>query len=179
MFLISCFRKWLSCDGAAVAVEAGLLFPVMVSILCGVMDTGIGLVTNQKAINASQTVADLLAREEDVTDTELNDAIIAGRLSLQPYDTATYGVDIAGIRFVGETLTPTVEWRDTVNMEENVEIATSAEGLGLENEGVIGVTVHYYYEPFFSAFIVGGLAIEEIAYVRGRNGLFVTRTAGA
>ena len=172
----SLFRKWLQRDDAVVAIEAGLLFPILVTILCGITDTGIGLIANQKVINASQTVADLLAREEDVTDSELSDIIIAGRLSLQPYDTTTYGVDVVGIQFNTPALTPTERWRDTVNMEPNMDVLEGSRGLGKEDEGVVAVTVRYYYEPVFSLYIVGGIQMEEVAYVRGRNGLFVTRS---
>ena len=100
-------KKFFSDDGAAVAVEAALLMPVLASILCGSIDIGIGLVTSQKVINATQTVSDLLTRTSSVTTNDINDAIIAGQLSLMPYDLTTFGVDIAGVKFIGVTKVPT------------------------------------------------------------------------
>lgn len=170
------WRQWLRDDSATAAVEAAFLFPVLVTILCGTIDVGIGLVVNQKVINASQMVADLLAREEDISDGEMDDAVVAGRMAIQPYSTASYGVDVAGIRFLTVNKTPTVQWRDTVNMEPNTDVTDGSAGLGLENEGVIAVTVRYFYEPYFGSFIIGNIQMEEVAYVRGRNGLFVTRS---
>lgn len=170
-----CIFCWIKDDKANAAIEAGFLFPVLVTILCGMVDVGVGLVTNQKVINSSQIVADLLAREDDVSDSEYNDAIVAARMALQPYDTTSLGIDVAGIQFVGSSQQPTVIWRDLFNMEANDQVIIDSAGLGLEDEGVIAVTVRYNYSPYFSSFAVGDLVMEEVAYVRGRKGLFVTR----
>ena len=169
------FRKWRKDEKAVAAIEAGLLFPLMVTILCGTIDTGIAVVTNQKVVNSAQVVGDLLAREEDVSDGELADAIVAGRMALQPYPTTSLGTDVAGVQFLTEDVTPTVQWRDTFNMDPNDAILDGSEGLGRENEGIIAVTVRYFYQPYFASIFVDGIQMEEIAYVRGRRGLFVTR----
>lgn len=161
-------------DGVA-AIEAGFLFPVMIMILCGMIDIGGALIANLKVTNASQIVGDLLARDRTTNDAQIDDAIVAGRLALNPLDTSTYGVDIAGIQYVGSTLVPTVRWRETVNMEENDDVLERSAGLGLQNEGVVAVTVQYTFRPFFSDFITGDIRMSEEAYVRGRKGLFVER----
>lgn len=174
--IFSGIRSWMRDDKANAAIEAGFLFPVMMVILCGMIDMGIGLVINQKTINSSQMVADLVGREEDLTDAEVEDAIVAGRMAFHPYATDSYGVDVVGIQFVGVGRVPTVRWRDTVNMDENGDVLAGSQNLGEQNEGVIAVTVRYLYQPYFSDFILGDLQMEEVAYVRGRKGLFVTRS---
>ncbi len=169
------FKKWLLDDTAVAAIEAGFLFPVLVIILCGIVDTGIGLITNQKVITASQTISDLLTRQETVSDADISDAIVAGQLSLQPYDTTTMGADIVGIEFIGTSLTPTVTWRETFNMTANDSVLTGAEGLGLENEGLVAVTVRYTYTPYFSGLLAGDIQMEEVSYARGRRSLVITK----
>lgn len=168
-------KTYLREEGANAAIEAGFLFPVLVSILCGTIDIGIGLVTNMKVTNACQIVADLVSRDADVTQVEIDDAVVAGRMAILPYSAASYGVDIVGIQYVGATLTPTVRWRDTVNMEPNLEVLERSEGLGLQDEGVIAVSVRYTYQPYFSEFLLSTINMEEEAYVRGRKGLFVAK----
>lgn len=162
-------------DSAVASVEAGLLFPVLASILCGMVDVGVGMITNIKVTNSTQIIADLVSRGTQVTQMEIDDAIVAGRMALQPYNTDTYGVDIAGIEFVDEDMEPTVQWRDTVNMEPNLDITTRSEGLGFEGEGVIGVTVRYVYEPFFTGFVISTFVMEEESIARGRRGVFVEK----
>lgn len=162
-------------DSAVASIEAGLLFPVLAMVMCGMVDIGVGMITNIKVTNSTQIVADLVSRGTQVTQAEIDDAIIAGSLALQPYNTDSYGVDIAGIEFVDEDLDPTVQWRETVNMEPNVNITEHSEGLGLEGEGVIGVTVRYVYEPFFTGFVLSTIVMEEESIARGRRGVFVER----
>lgn len=168
-------RHFLRRDDAAVAVEAGMLFPLMVAILCATLDLGTALMTNLKVVNASQIVGDLVSRGARVTDAEINDAIVAGRMALIPYNQDSYGVDIVGIQFVGHTLTPTVRWRETVNMDENDNVLEGSEGLGLQGEGVVAVTVQYMFRPYFTGVIFDDFTMTEESYVRGRKGLFVER----
>lgn len=171
-------RRFAGDDRAVAGIEAAFLFPLMLILLCGAIDTGVALLVNQKLVTSAQTVADILAREDDVSDTEFDDAVAAGRLSLMPYTTAGFGVDVAGIQYVGAGAVATVIWRDTVDTTENAEILDGAEGLGLQNEGVLGVTARYTHTPYFSGIFTGDFTMQEVAYVRGRRGLFVTRTRG-
>ncbi|MDY0009528.1 MAG: pilus assembly protein [Bdellovibrionales bacterium] len=168
-------KRCLKDEGGVAAIEAGFLFPIMLMILCGMIDMGAALVANLKVTNACQIIADLLARDRATNDAQIDDAIVAGRLALTPYNTDTYGVDIAGIQYVGSALTPTIRWRETVNMDENDNVLARSEGLGLQNEGVIAVTVRYTFRPFFAGYVMNDFVMSEEAYVRGRKGLFVAR----
>lgn len=165
--------RFTGCERAVAAVEAGMIFPLLVTLLMGVVDTGVALVINQKMITACQTVSDILARELAVDDAMLQEAVSAGRLSLMPYDTANFGVDIAGIQFSGASATPVVRWRESFNAPANDQILERADGLGLQNEGVLGVTTVYAYRPFFTGSVVGEIDMREVAYARGRRGLFI------
>lgn len=179
---MSLFKKWLKDDGATAAIEAGFLFPLLMLILCGTVDTGMGLVMNQKVINASQTVSDLLARGSSVSNTDVNDAIIAGELALQPYATTTYGVDIVSIKFEGVPKTPTVQWRRTQGMTANPDILTKSVGLGLQDEGVLGVTVTYTFNPLFTSYFQGPIYMKVVSFGRSRkssSGLVTCTTGGA
>jgi Flp pilus assembly protein TadG len=167
--------RFLRNDSGVAAVEAAFLFPLLILILCGTYDMGRALLANQKLISAAQTVADLLAREDEVTDDELNEAIAAGRLSLMPYPTASFGVDVAGIEFVGASAVPTLDWRDSVNAEPNDEVLEAATGLGEQGEGVLAVTATFTHTPFFSNVFTGDIEMQEVAYARGRRGLFIAR----
>jgi Flp pilus assembly protein TadG len=174
--MLRLLKKWIWGDEASAALEAGFLFPIMTSILLGVVDVGRGLTVNQKVTNSCHVIADLLTREDEVTDAEFNDAVIGGQLVLMPYSTEPMGYDVAGIQFIGATKVPTVEWRDTVNMDPNPDVTSDSEGLGDQNEGVVAVTVKYHYAPFFTGFAIGEIFMQEVSYARGRKGVFVTRT---
>lgn len=173
--MLKTFTRWCKDDEAVIAIEVGLLMPVMLTILLGIIDTGRGVLTSQKVINAVQTVGDLLGRLDSVSTAQLNDAVEAGRLTMMPFSTTDFGVDVAGIQFAGGPTNPTVIWRDTINMDPNTNILTNASGLGADQDGVLGVTVRYIYTPYFSGVFTGPLTINEVSYVRGRKGLFIPR----
>lgn len=163
------FVKWMRDDGATAAVEAGFLFPLLLAILCGTIDIGIGLVTNQKVTNATQTVSDLLTREIEAKPADIDDAIVAGRMAMMPYPTDSYGVDIASIKFIGTTKVPTVQWRRTFNMIANTEILDRTAGLGAQNEGVLAVTVHYIFTPIFTSYLGDPIVMKIESFARGRK----------
>lgn len=173
--MLRTFRSWMKDDRATAAIEAGLLFPVLVLILCGTIDVGMGCLINQKTINATQMISDLLSRDDSVSTADINDAIVAGQLAFAPFTTTSYGTDIAGVQFIGASLTPTVEWRVTTNMQPNTTITTKTIGLGLQNEGVLAVTVTYTYYPLFTAYMVSPFVMTEESYARSRKGVFIQK----
>lgn len=173
--IVKPFKKWLKNNKATAAIEMGMLLPLMLTILMGMFDTGHAVLASQKVINASQTIGDLLGRHDIVNDTLLDEYIKAGELVLRPNDPTSYGVDIVGIQFDGDPDSPVEVWRETRNMSPNTEVVLGATGLGDAGEGVLGVTVKYTYEPFFTSDFMGTFDISEVSYVRGRSGLFITR----
>lgn len=169
------WKKWWIDESAVAAMEAVLIFPVMIIMIFGIMDIGNGLLINKKLISASQVASDLIGRQLTVTDSDINDIVIAARLSLQPFSTDSFGIDIAGIRFDPDSGDPAEEWRDTVGMAPNGDAVASAAGLGDPGEGVVAVTVQYTYEPYFSGYFINTINMQEISYVRGRKSSFVAR----
>lgn len=167
--------KWLKDESAVAAMEAALVFPVMLTMIFGIMDIGTGLLINKKLITASQVASDLIGRQISITDDEINDIVIASRLSLQPFNTGSFGIDIVGIRFSGAAANATEDWRDTINMTPYGSAVTGAAGLGDEGEGVVAVTVQYMYQPYFSGYFINTINMQEVSYVRGRRVPFVSR----
>lgn len=173
--MLSNLKKGRGKEEGAVAIEAALILPLMVTILIGVIDLGRGIHVNQKVVNATAMMADLITREDSLTDDELTDIAMAGQMAIEPYDTATFGYDVAGIQFTGADATPMVQWRDTVNMDPNGDIPADAEGLGEENEGLVAVTVSYTYTPAYIGVVIGTIDMQETFFARGRKTSFVTR----
>ncbi len=175
--MLKMLKWWWKEDRAVVAIEVGLLMPLMMVLLAGVMDIGTGILINQKLVNADQMIADLLTRNDTVSAADLANAIEAGKLTLQPYNTDSYGVDIVGVQFVGGPTKPQVIWRSTTNMDPNQDVPDNAQNLGADQEGVVVVTVRYVYSPRFAEIIPGGAThvMTEVSFARGRNGLFVPK----
>jgi Flp pilus assembly protein TadG len=180
-------RTWLKKDDASAAIEAGFLFPVLITILLGVVDVGIGITINQKVVNASHEMVDILTRGKTVSNALLSDAAVAAQLSIQPYDTSSLGYDVEGVYLLGAAKAPTLApcvapctaWNDTSNMGRNTGIAATlvtAGYVGEQGEGIVAVTVKYTYTPLFTGFLTGTFDIQEVSFARGRFGGFITRT---
>jgi len=172
------FRKllnnWKSDENGLAAVEAALIFPIMLVLLVGVFDAGNAILADQKAIRSSQVVADLVARQGIINSTDIAEAIAAGKLAFEPLDSSSYGVDIVSIRF-DENANSEIVWRETVNMTPVADPLGSVIALEQADEGVVMVSVVYDYEPLFAGFVMSAFGIEETAFSRGRNSPVVTR----
>lgn len=159
---------------AVAATEFALVAPVLVSMFLGTVDLGRALWASHKVLGASQTVADLLTRKEMINDNDIADALDAAALIMQPLPINEVGYDIVGIRY-DLSDTPQVGWRETVRMDANANLPGAAIGLGIENEGVLGVSLSYTYTPAFFGFLLGEIELVETAILRGRKSPYVAK----
>lgn len=173
------FKKWARAEDGVAAMESVFVFPILMVLLLGTFDLGNAILANQKTIRASQVTADLVTRDRSVNSAAITEAITAGELALQPFDTASFGVDIVSIRFDDEAA-PQIEWRETRNMPPNSNVLLDVAALAEAGSGVVVVTIQYSYDPVFTGFSIGDFAIgilpmQETAFARGRKSSVVER----
>lgn len=161
-------QRWIREERGAALPEFALLLPILLAMLMGSYDLGRALTINQKVISSSQIIADLITRNPSIDAQMLDDIILAGQMALDPFSREAMGYDIVSIQF-DEDNDPFTLWRVTDNMSGNDDVFSRADGLGVENEGVVAVTVSYIYQPFFTAFLRDEIRMEEIAMLRGRR----------
>ena len=163
----SLFKGWIKDVQAVAAAESALIFPVLLTMLLGTFDMGYGILAAQKTIRAAQVTADLITRHRSVTDQDIDEAIEGGRLSMTPYGTETYGVDIMSLEFDEDSNVISL-WCETRNSEPSSQAIDNVTPLASPNEGIVVVTVRYDYIPTFSGFIFDQIQMQEMAYSRGR-----------
>lgn len=162
------WQNWLESEEGMAAVEASMIFPVLLVLLVGTFDMGNGILANQKTIRASQVLADLVTRSSTVSVGDIDEAIEAAELALQPFDTTTFGVDLVSIRF-DEDGDPEVVWRETRNMTASASVLNDVLPLAEPNGGVVVAIVEYLFEPAFAGFVVNEIQMQETAFARGRR----------
>jgi Flp pilus assembly protein TadG len=167
-------NRWRRDEDGTAAVEAALVFPILLMMLLGTFDMGNAILSNQKVIRASQVTADLVTRERSVNATMLEEAITGGELALAPEDISTYGVDIISVSFDNEGDSAIV-WRETRNMAADPDVLDRVEELAEPNSGVVIVIVQYTFEPIFGDFVFNDIGMEEVAFARGRKSAVVNR----
>jgi Flp pilus assembly protein TadG len=161
-------KSWLKSQDAVAATEAALIFPIILMMLLGTYDLGSGILANQKAIRASQVVADLVTRQRTISGTELTEAIEAGRLALEPMDTTSFGVDIVSIAF-DENSNPEIRLRETRNMTPMPDVLDRVAALAEPDGGVMVVAVEYDFQPIITGLVVNQIQMQEVAFARGRK----------
>jgi Flp pilus assembly protein TadG len=160
--------EWYTSAEALAALEAAMIFPILLTILLGTYDMGNGILANQKTIRSSQVVADLVTRERSIDAAGISEAIEAGRLAFETMSSDTYGVDIISIRFNDDSEAEIV-WRETRDMTPIPDAIERAETMAEPGNGVVIVAVRYLFEPLFAGFIIDQMALNEIAFARGRK----------
>ncbi|MCB9989628.1 MAG: pilus assembly protein [Rhodospirillales bacterium] len=165
-------KSWVRDDSGVAAMEFTLVFPLLMLLLIGVFDLGNGILANQKTIMASQTIADLVARNTVVNSDMLDEAVRAGELALYPFPITDLGIDIISVEF-DENDDPQVVWRETRNMTGASDAMNRAVGLGTEGDGAVIVIVRYNFDPTFSLFSIDSIGMEEVSFSRGRRSAVV------
>lgn len=167
--MLRLIKSWFVKDDGIAALEAAMVFPLLLTMLMGAVDLGSGILAAQKVITASQVAADLIGRNETVSNTEIDEAIEAAGLAMDPYSSsAVIGIDLVSIEFAADDNVD-ILWRRTQNMSPNEGAVNSTAGLGVEGEGVVAVTVQVPFEPLFVGFLFESMEFTEVAFVRGRK----------
>jgi Flp pilus assembly protein TadG len=167
-------KRWMAEEDAIASAEAALVFPILLTLLLGTFDMGNGILANQKAIRASQVVADLVTRNMSVDTTDIDEAITAGGLAFEPLDNSTYGIDIISVRF-DDDAEPQIVWRETRNMTADPNVLDDVTSLAEAGNGVVVVVVKYLFKPVFAGFVIHDIPMEETAFARGRRSAVVNR----
>ena len=169
------FHRWLGRTDGVAMMETAMLFPILLVMLFGVYDVGHAITANHKMITAAQVAADLITRSQTASDADINQAVEAAGLAMQPYESAAaMGIDIVSVRFDANDL-PVELWRETRNMTADEGAVDKSTGLGTEGEGAVIVTIVYDYEPTFGHTIINTFRMRETGFARGRRSSIVSR----
>ena len=166
--MLKIFKKYKKDDEGLALIEGAMIMPILITMIFSMYDIGHAVLVSQKVMSATHIAADLITRKKTVTTFDIDEAIEASMLAIDPYSRVPYGIDIVSIRF-GDEDAPEEVWRETRVMGANLDLPGDADGLGLEGEGVVAVTVTYRYEPHFTGIVIGDIDMTEVAFMRGRK----------
>lgn len=155
------------------ATEFALLIPAMLLLLYGTVEIGNALLLSRKITAATQTAADLVAQEKDMTTAKMTEIFTAINEIMRPFDTTGAGYVVTSIRRDRETNTTRVMWSRAfgsgVAKAANSTITVPANMLPGLGDTVVLTEVKYTYVPllgdliFQSSFTTG-----DSAYLRPR-----------
>lgn len=151
------------------AAEFALIAPALIFMVMGVLEMSFRFRASEEATRYVHQIADLVSRETGLTTDALVELREASLFMMKPLDTTdNLDLDVSSVGFEGEDATPGILWRRVAGTPVAFDPA-EAEGMGLENEGVIRVGVRYNYQSILSELFGGGfMEIERSAYTRPR-----------
>ncbi|MBB4266361.1 TadE/TadG family type IV pilus assembly protein [Roseospira visakhapatnamensis] len=162
-------RRLLRCHRGTVAIESALIFPVLVTMLLGMVEITHYLEASRKATITAQTVADLVAQQAVHDDASIADIRTAAVLMMQPLatDPDKLTMAVASVGFdAGKDLR--ILWQhNSGNGSVTIDPAL-ADGLSDAGESVIIAVVQHDYESFLKYIIKEPRLLDQMSFARPR-----------
>ncbi len=135
------------------AVEFALVLPLLVIMLLGTIEIARAIDADRRFGNATAMTTDLIAREQDITDADLDGMMNAIQHLMHPYDSDTLKLGVIAVRSPitpGEQ--PVVEWsysHQGKDVPARCANYTLPEGLISPGSRVVVVETEYGFRPLF------------------------------
>jgi Flp pilus assembly protein TadG len=151
------------------ALEFAILAPMMVFLLFGSVDLLDVLSANSRAQNAAASLADVIARDTEVSNAEVDGIWDALDILMYPNDGASIDIRITCVR-IDDATTATVVWSEGRGMSARTANSTVTLPAGMMTPGtsVIMAESTYEYSSPLGFLLPGPVEMRHDAYRRAR-----------
>ncbi len=163
------FVRLFSDRRGVAAAEFALIAPALLFLIMGVFEMSFRFRASEEATRYVHQVADIISRETELTQGDIQELYDASIFMMKPLDTTDdLDIDVSSVGFEGADAEPAILWRRVAGAEVAFSLADT-QGMGIEDETVIRVGVRYNYQSVLTELFGGGyMAIEKSAYARPR-----------
>ncbi len=163
------FTRLFSDRRGVAAAEFALIAPALIFMIMGVFEMTFRFRASEEATRYAHEVADMVARETELTTEHLEELFKASVEMMKPLDTTDdLDLDVTSIGLTGVNADPSVLWRRVAGTSITTNLQ-DAKGMGVDGESVIRVAVRYNYNSVLTELFGGSfMAMEKIAYSRPR-----------
>jgi Flp pilus assembly protein TadG len=148
-------------------LEAALVFPILVSLFLGVSEFSEALTVSRRLDAAAYTAADLVARSQAVTITDLNGIKAMVDETIKPFSLGKLGVVITSVIADKDNVT-TVAWSQALGVDVSAYGTGAAislpAGLTLPKGSIVFAEVKYQFKSTLSTLLVGSVPLKAQAY---------------
>ena len=163
-------RRFVRDRRGLAALEFALIAPLMVTVLFGSVElTGL-LNTNRRAENTSASVADIIARDTEVTNTEMSDLWSASSILMYPDASTPLKMRVSSVQVQTPTQA-TVLWSDGYNGYAARGVGSSVtlpSAMMITGTSVIIAETTYRYTPPIGVFLKIAMDLNHTEYRRPR-----------
>lgn len=175
------FRRFLKNESGLAAVEMAVALPIMVSLLLSGVEVTRFVLLNQKLERASTTIADLVAREETISENVISDIFEITEEVMRPFEIdLNTTVILSSIIKTGND-DPTVVWQRSYGTSSTAptgsHYGTTGEVADLPDEfimrsgeGIITAEIAHDFEATFLSDLIPSTVLYKNAIFRPRYG---------
>ena len=162
-------RRFAKAKKGLAALEFAIIAPMMIFLLFGSVETIDMLSVNSRAQNVAASLADVVARDTEVSNAEVSGLWEALAVLMYPNNPANIDVRVTSVRIVS-TSSATVVWSEGRGLAGRVTNSTVSLPSAIMNPGtsiIMTETVYHYDSPL--GFILDGpIEMNHVAYRRSR-----------
>jgi len=176
-FLRSAARFAGARDGTA-AAEFAMILPVMLTVYFGVAEFTDGLTVDTRVTRAASTVADLVAQDTSINNTEMDNIFNSANSILFPYSAADTRIVVSSLTDAGNG-NGRVAWSSARNATARAvnSLVPVPAGLIASGGSVIYAEVRHEYSSPAGQLIYGQITLSDTFITRPRRVAQVARTA--
>jgi Flp pilus assembly protein TadG len=170
MMLLQRFRRFGAAKKGSAAVEFAIIAPMMIFLLFGSVDLLDALNINKRVQNATASIADVAARDTEVSTTEVDNLWAALDVLMFPTDGDAVQIRISSVR-IASTSSATVVWsRGHGGMAARNNNSTVALPAAMMTAGtsIIMTETKYEYSSPLGFLMPGPVTLSHVAYRRSR-----------
>jgi Flp pilus assembly protein TadG len=172
------FSAKLRCNSAGTAaIEFGLLAPILLLMLMGVIELSRAISIDRKLGMVTSTIADIVAREKTITAADVSAMYDIVDHLMQPWDSSTLKLAIIPVKssptnsadtrvYASTTNRPTLHGAPQVAKCNTYTLSTNMLAAGTS---VVVVETSYQFTPLFSSSIIGSSTWTDKAILSPRN----------
>jgi Flp pilus assembly protein TadG len=141
-------------------IEATLVIPIAIMVFIGIAEFSQAFTVNRRVETAAGTAADLVARHQQITTSELDGVKLLLDEILRPYSTNSLGMVLTSV-IIDDAGQPTVEWSYAKGPGASARAQgtpiTLPTGLAKPESSVILSEIHYTFQPTVVRYLTGGV----------------------
>jgi Flp pilus assembly protein TadG len=172
-------RFWRDRRGVS-AVEFALIVPLLILFYFGMAELTQAMMAQRRLSHLTASIGDVVAREQTVTDTSLDDLFVAGRLMMAPFPTSTLKMCIVSIASDAQGRDRVV-WSDSSGQASDCPRANDPivipPAVLPANQSVIMSKASYEFNSMFKIIAPQAMTFRRTFYLRPRLSDQVTRVA--
>lgn len=168
--ILNPFRRFARAKSGVAAVEFALLAPMMIFLLFGSIDLIDALSTSKRVEVTTVSLADVVSRDTEVDDDEIDGLWAAANMLMFPDDSLTMDLRVTSVRIESNS-SARVVWSEGRNSLAPLGVGSSVPlPPAMMNPGtsIIMTEARYRYNPPVGFLFIGGTNLQHTAYRRSR-----------